>query len=1092
MSKTNRFKSSTLHRTMALLFAFCLLTLNPFYVSASEAPAPETATGTVVDQFGDPMVGVTVMIPQTTKGTATDIDGKFALSGVERGQILNFSMVGCRPQDVKWEGIPLQVTMFDDAQALDDVVVVGFGTQKKANLTGAVSSVGSADLANRPVSSAVDALQGLAPGLDVIGAGLGGQLNATKTMNIRGIGTIGSGASVTPLVLIDGMEGDINTVNPQDIENISILKDAASAAIYGTRAAGGVILITTKNGKQGKVQVTYNDSFRWSRAINLPHQADSYTWALTANQAAMNAGQGVYIGESKLAEIKAAVENPKNIHMYEDPAVPGTWCIWGTNGTDQDLPTGNTDWLWEIFGKTSFSQEHNISVTGGSDRLNAYFSANILDQGGLLKFGDDKRMRYNLTGRLNFQITDWLLFGYAARWSRVNYNAPSLVDDQIGAGMLYHDLSRNWPVVPMYDPNGHPLAQSFIPTLTEGGRFKSTNDRLDHQFSFVLNPFKGFTLNAEFNYSARHYKIHQAYLQTYQYDIYGEPYPKNAPDYPALDPVGSSVYNYYRSTNYFNPNVYATYEFNIKEANEFKITAGFQSEWLKNDLFYAERTGAIANIPYLDTTDGDPTLGGSAAEWATAGWFGRINYNYKGRYLVEGNIRYDGTSRFRRGSRWSASPSFSLGWNIANEAWFEEAADKVTVLKPRYSWGKLGSQNTNNWYPTYANMGYNAKGSSWLVNDALQPSATMPGLISYNLTWQKTRTWDIGLDWGFLNNRLIGSFDYYNKKTYDMVGPGETLPGVLGTGVPNTNNLSMTTTGWELSISWRDRIRDFSYGVTLNLYDNTTTIDEYPNPGYSLSTYYNGRKYGEIWGYTSVGIAKTQEEMDAHLAKADQSRLGNNWAAGDMMYADLNGDGVISNGENTLASHGDMTVIGNTTPRYNYGIILDAQWKGFDIKMFFTGVGKRDYYPDVAANGVSEFWGFMNNAKYQANLYVDQLDYFRPADTDSPLGPNVDAYFTRPNYATGTKNKVTQTHFLQNAAYFAFKNLTIGYTIPQKITRKAYIENVRIFFSAENLGKITKFTKLGDPEMIEAYNNYNFGKVYPLSRVFSCGLNVTF
>ena len=1077
---------------MALLFAFCLLTVNGFYVSASEAPAPETATGTVIDQYGDPMIGVTVMIPGTTKGTATDIDGKFTLSGVERGQTLNFSMVGCRPQDIKWEGIPLEVTLFDDATALSDVVVVGFGTQKKANLTGAVSSVSSSELSNRPVSTVVDALQGLAPGLDVIGANLGGQLNATKTMNIRGIGTIGSGASVTPLILIDGMEADINTVNPQDIENISILKDAASASIYGTRAAGGVILITTKNGKEGKISVTYNDSFRWSRAINLPHQANSYVWALTANTAAMNAGQGVYIGESKLAEIKAAVENPKNIHMYEDPTVPGTWSIWGTNGTDQDLPTGNTDWLWEIFGKTSFSQEHNISVTGGSGKINTYFSANILDQGGLLKFGDDKRNRYNLTGRINFQITNWLLFGYSARWSRVNYNAPSLVDDQIGAGMLYHDISRNWPVVPMYDPNGHPLAQSFIPALTEGGRFKSVNDRLDHQFSFLVNPINGLTINGEFNYSARHYSIHQAYLQTYQYDIYGEPYMKNAPDYPALDPVGSEVYNMYRATNYFNPNVYATYEFNIKEANEFKITAGYQSEWLRNSQFWADRTGAIANIPYLDTTDGDPTLGGNASEWSTMGWFGRINYNYKGRYLIEGNIRYDGTSRFRRGSRWSASPSFSLGWNMANEAWFESTADKVTVLKPRFSWGKLGSQNTNNWYPTYANMGYNAQGSDWLVNDAKTPTASMPGLISYSLTWQKTRTWDIGLDWGFFNNRLSGTFDYYNKKTYDMVGPGETLPGVLGVTPPNTNNLSMTTKGWELTISWRDRIRDFSYGVTLNLYDNTTTIDEYPNPGYSLSNYYNGRKYGEIWGYTSLGIAKTQEEMDAHLAQANQSRLGNNWAAGDMMYADLNGDGIISNGENTLQNHGDLTVIGNTTPRYNYGIILDAQWKGFDVKLFITGVGKRDYYPTIAGNGVSEFWGFMNNAKYQANLYVEQLDYFRPADTDNPLGPNLDAYFTRPNYATGTKNKEAQTHFLQNAAYCAFKNLTIGYTIPQKITRKAYIENVRIFFSAENLGKITKFTKLGDPELIEAYNAYNFGKVYPLSRVFSCGLNVTF
>ncbi|MCH5319816.1 MAG: TonB-dependent receptor [Paramuribaculum sp.] len=1076
---------------LAFLLSVLVMMLCNFNVKASEAPAPETATGTVVDQFGEPLVGVSVMVPGTSKGASTDVDGNFSIANVNRGESLRFTMIGCKPYETKWQGTPLNITMEDDVASLDEVVVVGFGVQKKANLTGAVSTITATELSNRPVASAVDALAGLAPGLNINGANLGGQLNATKSMNIRGVGTIGSGSSVTPLVLIDGMEGDLNTVNPQDIENISILKDAASASIYGSRAAGGVILVTTKNGKEGKLQVTYNNSFRWSSATNFPHQANSYLWAITANEAAMNAGQGVYVGAEKLQQLKDVVEGRATPNMWEDFGNPGTWCLWGVNGTDTSLPTGNTDWLYAIFGKTSFSQEHNISLTGGTDKINTYFSANILDQGGLLNYGDDKRMRYNITGRMNFQITPWLLFGYAAKWSRVDYNAPSLLTDNVGGGMLYHDISRNWPVIPLVDPNGHYVVQSFIPTLTEGGRFLSTNDRLDHQFSFLINPLQGLTINADMNYSARHYKIRHYYLQTYWYDINDNPYKLNSPDSP-VGPEQSRVYNFYRGTNYFNPNAYATYQFNIKQDHQFKVMAGFQAEWLKNDQFSAQRTGIIADIPYLDKTDGDPVLGGTAAEWSTAGFFGRINYDYKGRYLIEGNLRYDGTSRFRRGHRWSTSPSFSLGWNVANEAWFESVRQKVNTLKVRYSWGKLGNQNTNSWYPTYSSMGFVVDGSSWLVDGSKTTVASMPGIVSSSLTWEKNRTWDIGLDWGFLNNRLTGTFDYYNRKTMDMVGPGQTLPGVLGVGAPATNNLSMTSKGWELTVSWRDRIQDFAYGVTLNLYDHTTIINEYPNPGNSLSQYYPGRKYGEIWGYTSIGIAKTNQEMADHLANVDQSRLGNNWTAGDMMYADINGDGVISTGENTLENHGDLSIIGNTTPRYNFGIIIDAQWKGFDLRVFLQGVGKRDYYPTVSGNGVSEFWGFMNNAKYQANLYEPQLDYFRPEDTTNPLGPNVDAYFTRPNYATGTKNKETQTHFLQNAAYCALKNLTIGYTIPQKVTRKAYLENVRIFFSGENLGKITKFTKLGDPEMIEAYNQNNFGKVYPLSRVFSCGLNVTF
>ena len=1083
MSKANQIKKQLLATCAAILFAFCLPALTGFNAKAAEAPAPETATGTVIDQYGDPMIGVTVMIPGTTKGTATDVDGNFSLAGVERGQTLNFSMIGCRPVDVKWEGTPLQITMFDDAQALSDVVVVGFGTQKRANLTGAVSTVTSSELANRPVSSVTDALQGLVPGLDILSSSLGGQLNGTRSMNIRGTGTIGAGSSVTPLILIDGMEGDINTINPQDIENISVLKDASASSIYGIRAAGGVILITTKKGKEGKISVTYSDSFRWSSAVNMPEMMDSYTWANYMNQASINGGGSAWFSDEKLAQFKASVENPANITMFVNPN-SNRWEVWDLNDL---LPTGNTDWLKEHFGKTSFSQEHNITVTGGSDRLNGYFSANILSQDGLLVYGDDNRQRYNITGRINFQITNWLLFGYNARWNRTNYDSPSVVANS-SSNVLYHNFARYWPIVPVKDPNGHYVVESYVEALTNGGRYQTSNERFDQQFSFIVNPLEGLTINAEFNYRSRQDNTSRWGLQTYGYNVDNEQYPRNPDDWWAGAPEGTRVYEYNYRANYFNPNAYVTYEWSINDSNNFKVMAGFQSEWYRYKSFSAQNTGIMGDIPYLDTTDGTPTVSGTTASWSTAGWFGRINYNFKDRYLVEGNIRYDGTSRFRAGTRWSWSPSFSLGWNIANESFMEDQ-NWASTLKPRFSWGILGNQNTNSWYPTYSNMGYSPNGSNWLIpgQDSKHATASMPGLISSTLTWEKNRTWDIGIDWGFLSNRLTGSFDYYNRHTYDMVGPGVTLPGVLGAAVPNTNNLSMTAKGWELTISWRDRVGEFGYGITANLYDHTVTVDEYPNPGNSLNYYYPGEKLGDIWGYTTVGIAKTQEEMDAHLAQVSQSQLGSGWRAGDIMYADLDGDGVISLGEYTLDNHGDISIIGNETPRYNFGLTLDAQWKGFDIKLYFTGVGKRDYW----ASG-NMFWGAVGIGKWQASGFKPQMDYFRPADTTDPLGPNLDSYYPAVNW-NGGRNTQIQTRYLQNAAYCAFKNLTIGYTIPQEITRKAYIENLRIFFSAENIAKITSFTKMGDPELIEAYNSaYGFGKVYPLQKVFSFGVNVTF
>lgn len=511
---------------------------------------------------------------------------------------------------------------------------------------------------------------------------------------------------------------------------------------------------------------------------------------------------------------------------------------------------------------------------------------------------------------------------------------------------------------------------------------------------------------------------------------------------------------------------------------------GFQSELFKERQITARQDGIMAGVPTLNTTSDNSRSSGGYAEWATAGFFGRVNYDYKGRYLAEVNLRYDGTSRFLADQRWNWFPSFSAGWNIAREDFFEDMTDLISTLKIRGSWGELGNQNTENWYPFYRTITYKQNDGKWLVNGLKPNTAAESALVSALLGWEKTQTLDIGFDLAMFNNRLNVNFDYFQRKSKDIVGPAPELPNILGTKVPNVNNLDMTSKGWEVMVTWRDQIRDFRYGVTLSLSDNQVVVDKYPNPSKDLGQkYYNGSHLGEIWGYQTIGLAKTDQEMQDHLSKVNQSSLGSNWGAGDVMYADRNGDGVINKGDNTVADHGDQILLGNSTPRYNFGLNLDGAWKGFDLKIFLQGTMKRDYMP---SDGAMMFWGSVGY--WQTNFFESHLDYFRPADTDSPLGANVNGYYPRP--VQDTKNRQGQSRYLQNAAYCRLKNVTLGYTLPVQLTNKFYVSNLRLFVSAENLFTITSLVDTFDPETI-GVGDWD-GCTYPLSKNFSFGLSATF
>lgn len=1051
-----------------LAMAFCAMSstgafaAHPAMVPASSVEQQQQQVrGTVLDDAGAPLEGAVVVVAAQGLHTQTDAQGHFSLAIKKFPATIRVSYVGYGSKDIVVRSASDAVEVQLQNEALDEVVVVGFGTQKKVNLTGAVATMDAKEIAARPVNSVVDALQGAVPGMNITAGSDGGQLNATRKFNIRGTGTIGAGSSVAPLVLIDGMDGDLNTLNPQDIENISVLKDAAASSIYGSRAAGGVILVTTKRGRDGKTTVNYNNSFRFNSPLNMPKKANSYEYALYFN----TAGHSVMFSEEKIQQILATMNGSNAPTMFENPS--GRWEIWDNLNL---LPTANTDWLATHFGNST-SQEHNVSINGGSTNTQYYLSASYLGQNGMLKQADDTRDRYNVTARINTALTRWAKLGYTARFERINYQAPVYLD-----GLFYHNMVRYWPIIPITDPNGHYVGPSKMSQLKDGGLLQNKTDRFTQQLALNVTPLKDWVITVELNYRTNDRFRHKDWQTTYDYDVKNNPY--------ATDHLTSSVEEYGYKSNFFNPNIYTTYEFALTDHN-FKLMAGYQSEMLRQGSFYARQDGILSGVPSLNTTATNPKVGGDLAEWSTAGFFGRLNYDYQGRYLAEVNLRYDGSSRFLRAKRWNLFPSFSLGWNVAREAFFKPLADDINNLKFRFSWGQLGNQNIDNWYPFYSVIDYKSNAGEWLLGGEKPNTAAQPKLVSALLTWEKTRTWNVGFDLGALNNRLNVSFDYFQRKTYDMIGPAPELPDVLGAEVPKVNNLDMTSKGWELAVRWRDNIGDFRYGAALSLSDNQVVIDKYPNDARNLKqTYYKGAHLGDIWGFETVGIAKTDQQMNDHLANANQDALGANWAAGDIMYRDLDGNKKIDLGENTVDKPGDRRIIGNSTPRYNIGLNLDAAWKGFDLKIFFQGTLKRDFWADGPT-----FWG-ASGGKWQSAAFKEHLDYFR-ADPNDPLGQNLDAYYPRPDWTT-SKNQQVQTGYLQNAAYLRLKNVTLGYTLPESITRRFACSNLRVFLSAENMLTFTSFTKTSDPELIDANNGWGFGKMYPLFKTVSCGLSVTF
>lgn len=1049
----------------------------------SNAQNQKVVSGVVTDAAGIPLPGVTITEKDTKNSVGSDFDGNYSISVKNDQSVLTFSFVGFKTQSKTVGGqAKINILLAEDTNALNEVVVVGYGTQKKTNLTGAVGQVSGDELQNRPVVNATQALQGLVAGLNITQSG-GGALDSRPTINIRGTGTIGSGSNANPLILIDGAEGDINTINPNDIANISVLKDASASSIYGSRAAFGVVLITTKKGKSGRTVVNIGTSTRVSSPVAMPEMQDSYSFANFFNDGFLNAGYTPFFTDERLKRIKDFQDGKITTTIPARATDPTRWADGYDQGND------NVDWYDAIFKPSVISQETNLSVSGGKEGLTYYLSGAYVDQPGYMRFNGDQFKRYNTSLRINADLFKWMSLGYTTRFIREDYARPTNMTDGTFADMA----RQGWPVLPLYDPNGY-LYDSPSPALPlrDGGQQNKVEDTFVQQLNLIFKLTSAWKLKWDFTYSTKNTFEHWDLQRTYNHDVAGNPY---------VADTQSEVHEGTKKENYWNSNIYTDYNKSFGKHN-FTGLLGMQAESTENREVGVTRQGIIVpNIPVIDATSGTdyygklvpPNVNGKYGDWAINGYFGRINYNYDGRYLIEGNLRYDGSSRFRSDSRWVWSPSVSVGWNVAKEEFWKPLESVVGMLKFRGSYGTLANQDTKDWYPTYTTMPVGIANGGWLVNGSRPNTATAPGLIDQGLTWETVQTWDVGVDFALFGNKLTGSFDYFNRATKNMVGPAQELPVILGTAVPKSNNTDLETYGFDMNISWKQQLKNgFGYSVTALLADNQTKITKYPNLTGDLGNVFSGddRKFnagqldGTIWGYQTIGIAKTKAEMDAHLnslPNGGQNSLGNNWDAGDIMYKDVNGDGVINTGSNTLNDHGDLVKIGNNTPRYTFGLDLGANYKGFDFRAFFQGVAKRDYW-----NNTTLFWG-MRGSVWDSSGLVQHLDYFRD-DASSPLGENLDSYYARPVVGSD-KNQKTQTRYLINAAYMRLKNLQIGYTLSPSVVEKLGLSNVRFYFSAENIWTLTDVPDMFDPETLDKVGQN--GTVYPLSKTLSLGVNLS-
>lgn len=1029
-------------------------------------------TGKVVDNTGEGVIGATVLEQGTTNGTVTDMDGNFELVVSNKEVTLEISYIGYSKSVVKVKsGVAVTVTLKEDTEVLDEVVVVGYGTQKKVNLTGSVQAIEGDVIKDRPVMNVTQALQGQVAGVSFGVSGNGFEPGAKMNFSIRGQGNA--------YVLIDGVEGTMDNLNPNDIESISVLKDAAASAIYGARAPYGVVLITTKSGgRDTKPTVNFSANVSTAKMHRMPQMVDSYTFALANNEAGRNGGGAVFTEET-IDRILAYQAGTITDETIANPNSPDFWA-------SVQLANANHDWFEEFYGSGLRHQE-NISIKGGGKTTSYFISVGNAYDGGILNFDiTDNYKRHNVNSKVDFDITDWWKFTTNTRVETTNRELPNF-DNQGSYDLLFHQIARTFPNEALKDPNGYYTIMSKVPWAKEAGTDKKNWVDVTQRFATEIIPLKGWKINLDYSFRYSTNKVTSENFTVYDHKVDGTAVPNGST-------VPAYVSKSQQQSLYQTTNMYTSYNKEI-DGHDFTIMGGVQYETERKENMGGRKDDLVTSeVPSWGTSTGKIiSLTDQLSHWSTAGAFFRLSYNYKDKYLFEANGRYDGTSKFAKGNRWGFFPSASVGWNVAHEDFWQNFSDKVNSLKIRASWGQLGNQGTpSNPIAPYQDLpllGIN-NNLGWIINGQRPVYVTTPSLVNNMLTWETSETFDIGIDLGAFSNRLNVTADYYIRKTRDRLGPARALPAVIGAKLPNENNSEMRTNGWEISISWRDRLEcGLGYFVKAQLSDYYNTITKYNNPTGILTTNYEGQRVGDIWGYETEGLIQTDAEAQDIMDNKRQDIFRKTWYKGDVHYKDLDGDGIITQGKNTVDDHGDKKVIGNNTPRYQFGVNLGFDYKGFDMSMFFQGVAKRDLW----LSG-SMFWGY-SNAWNNNSLFPEHMDYYRDQEATKycGLGVNTDAYFARP-YQTDENNKNRQAsdRYLQNGAYLRLKNMQIGYTLPQSFVKKIALQKVRFYLSGENLFTITgRFPKSLDPETANVGGRGN-GKSYSAMQVFAFGLDLQF
>lgn len=1060
-----------------------------------------TVRGVVLDKSNnDPIIGASVVVKGTTQGTITDYDGNFSIEATS-GQYLQVSYLGYQTYELRVtpNTDTYRVALTESTSQLDEVVVVGYGAQKKVNLTGAVSVVDQKDIVGRPTANMATALQGADPALNITMSA--GGPGAGYNYNIRGVASINNSSTTKPLVLVDGVEMDLSRVNSNDIESVSILKDASASAIYGSKAAAGVILVTTKSGSEGKApQVTVDAKAGWKSPTTEHDFITQGFWSAYISDIFMmqhtKTAMTTY-SDADYAELWMRLND-----VTENPERP--WTVVQNDGSYKYY--ANFDWYNHYYKTIRPMQDYNVSLKGGNEKVNYFVSARYYTEDGMIRIDNDKWHQISTRAKVNVNIKPWMHYGVNFSFFSSRYTYPGTTSSReiFRVGSL-HAMAY----IPATNPDGsavylNPWIYSGQGTVGDGvnalllyGKHKNLNINremvMQHMLTFDLA--KNLTLNADYSLTWRMKEISNRSVKV---------------PYSAKEGTTDLIENF-RSVNSYHQQLarYMTHNYNVYfrwsptwDKHHLTLTAGYNGEMYRYHSLEAERMDLMTeDLSSFNFAKGEVTdLSESIKTVATNGFFGRLNYDWAGRYLFEVSVRADASSRFAPGYRWAVTPGGSLGWRMSEEPFWEPVQDWWSNAKIRLSAGQLANQMTG-YYDYIQSIDADGMFTQQITLDGVSvlSYATEADPNAGTLTWEKMTTYDAGIDMAWLNNRLSLTGDIYMRNTEGMLNTGTALPSVYGATDPKQNSANMSTKGWELSLAWRDQHnvlgKPLRYEISGGVGNYKTVITKYNNPEKLLTTYYEGQVLGELWGYEIDGLFANQQEVDDYLTRVNpvESEVYTDIVGvvdskapglhpGDVRYVDLNGDGKITSGNGTVDNPGDRHIIGNTLPQYNYNFHVSAEWYGIDLSLYFQGIGRRDWYPMTEA---TTYWGPYSRP-YQGFMPKDFMSNVWSED-------NPDAYFPRYRAyeALGSANSLgpANNRYMLNVGYLRLKNVTIGYTLP---CWKNVFSDFRIYFTAENpwyWSPLQQYCRSIDPESAVVSSQ---AITYGFAKSFTFGITATF